>query len=119
MRNFLLIFMLIGQFSYAADMVNLCRSPDDIGALHLSSPNAFNEKYKKYKFAIFEELKKSNVSPEDFYVKISEDNSRIYFALWHKSAFYPENCAALGNPGGLCRTYVIENGKIVSTLGWL
>ena len=59
-------------------------------------------------------------SPKDFFAEIEpKDGGReLWFHLWHKTAFTPENRYVAGNPGGQCRDVVYDTRKHKVTHTW-
>lgn len=92
-----------------------CRSPEDIGLVSLSTFVSNKAEVE----AVLSELAANAESADDFFVEFTRSGSLYSANLWHKSAFYPENCGMVGNPGGLSRTYRIADGRVIEELGWL
>ena len=62
------------------------------------------------------------LAAEDFRVAFEKRDAgdQAVFALWHRTAFLPQNRNVLGNPGGQCRNAIceLESGKVERFLYW-
>lgn len=94
--------------------------PASIGAVPLTESSAFPEEYVAAVSAVVAELERDGEVPAEFHAVVSETAEHLEFALWHVSAFLPENRGVAGNPGGRCRTFLFEHlsGRIVKKGLW-
>ncbi len=91
-----------------------CATPESVGAQLLSS---FNKNSTEVA-AIETELAKTKENIKNFYLELKPSEYGYSAYLWHKDSFLPENCKTTGNPGGLNRKYIIENGILIKPLWW-
>ena len=61
-------------------------------------------------------------SPQDYFVEVEPQKGgrELWFHLWHKTAFAPENRNSIGNPGGKCLdvVYDTKKHKVVHDWAW-
>jgi hypothetical protein len=97
-------------------------SPEAIGAVQLTNRSAFPEWQREALDQVSHSLISSGENPSEFYAVVQERASEhvLEFALWHSTAFLPENQNVLGNPGGRCRSVEVDlvTRKVVRTLMW-
>ncbi len=102
--------LLASTNSYA----RYCATPESVGAIKLANITGNTQEV----IAIKNELAKTNEAVTEFYAELKPNDNGYSAYLWHKNSFLPKNCSAVGNPGGLNRTYIITNGKVTEQLWW-
>ena len=85
--------------------------PAGIGAVRVTETDAFPPEHEAAASAVVAELARDGETPSEFFAVVTETGKQLEFALWHSSAFLPENRGQVGNPGGRCRTYNYEIGS--------
>ena len=97
-----------------------CITPESVGASPLSDLKGGSDRERRAVVAARAELKRVLENPNDFYGTVQATDDLVLLELWHRSAFLPENCNDLGNPGGKCRTlgYDPKRDRITSTKFW-
>jgi hypothetical protein len=75
-------------------------SPARVGGHWLSEPEAFPEGHRAAAALLAEAY---GATAGDFLATVDETDTGLVFHLWHRTAFAPEHCNLVGNPGGLCR----------------
>ena len=94
--------------------------PDDLELIQLSDAESFAPDFREMAQTVAGQFEGTETPAESFWASLREEESVVVFQLWHESAFEPENCNSVGNPGGLCRDVHVdrESGQIVATYFW-
>ena len=106
--------------SSAPEPKRRCITPESLGATPLTELKGGSDRERRAVVAARAELKRVLENPNDFYATVQATDDLVLLELWHRSAFLPENCNEIGNPGGKCRTlgYDPKRDRITSTKFW-
>ncbi|MFZ5895829.1 MAG: hypothetical protein ACOY0T_32530 [Myxococcota bacterium] len=97
-----------------------CITPESVGAVLLTELKSDSDKERRAVQAAIVELKRVLENPAQFFASVQTTDDLVLIELWHESAFRPQHCNVVGNPGGKCRTlgYDARKGRITSTKFW-
>lgn len=97
-----------------------CITPESVGAQPLVESRGSSALEQRALVAARAELQRVLEAPGEFFAVVQATDDLVLLELWHRSAFSPEHCNELGNPGGKCRTfgYDPKRGRITSTKFW-
>jgi hypothetical protein len=84
-----------------------CRSAAELGLHRLDLIEVSGDEARAVR-AARRELVKDGETPSQFFANVRANDAEIEVELWHESAFAPEHCSSIGNPGGKSRTMIFD-----------
>lgn len=109
MRALLFIGLQVLACLVACSAPEPAYGPSSVGAIRLTELGGVSPEVSAAVPVVVAGLTRDGEVPSEFYAVVREARGQLEFALWHFSAFLPENRDLIGNPGGKCRTFYYDS----------